>query len=74
MFNVKEIQDSAEVIINGFAIKQFDDCIKVFYLENAEGVAVYMDNGTLVDTNMDEETLSKATEYLLKGKKYIQYA
>ena len=72
MPNVEMIAEEAEVIISGYAISRCDDGIRVFNLNNGVGAAVFKNDGTLVETNMDDIELVIAKEYLISGLKYME--
>lgn len=71
MLDVTKIADEADVIINGLAVKEKEDGFYVYNLNNAEGVALFTKDGTLVETNMDDIELAMAQKTLTEGKKYI---
>ena len=71
MLDISKIADEADVIISGFAVKEKEDSFFVYNLNNAEGVAVFIKDGTLAETNMDDIELAMAKKNLLESKKYI---
>lgn len=71
MLDISKIADEADVIISGFAVKEKEDGFYVYNLNNAEGVAFFTKDGTLVETNMDDIELTMAQKTLLASKKYI---
>lgn len=74
MLNVEEIAEAADVIISGYAVKKEDDGFHVFNLNNKEGVAVFKEDGTLIETNMDDIELTAAQKYLKESLGYIGVA
>ena len=72
MLDVIKIADEADVIISGFAVKEKENGFSVYNLNNAEGVALFTTDGTLVETNMDDIELAMAKKNLLESKKYIE--
>ncbi len=71
MFKVEEIADQAEVIIAGFAVLRSKYGFSVFDLNDGEGVAVFQEYGTLIETNMDDIELSIAKKRFSQSLKYI---
>ena len=77
MFDTKKEADAAEVIIRGYAIKRCEGGIQVLNLNDEKGVAIFKEDGTLIETNMDDIESSIAREYMLSSLKYMgdpQYA
>ncbi len=72
MLDITKIADEADVIISGFAVKEKENGFSVYNLNNAEGVALFTTDGTLVETNMDDIELAMAKKNLLESKKYIE--
>lgn len=72
MLDVIKIADEADVIISGFAVKEKENGFSVYNLNNAEGVALFTTDGTLVETNMDDIELAMAQKTLAESKKYIE--
>ncbi|WP_296324958.1 hypothetical protein [Treponema sp. UBA3813] len=72
MLDVKKISDEADMIVCGFAYKKNEQGIKIFDLNNCEGVAVISDDGTLIETNMDDIELSIAKKHLAINAKYME--
>ena len=72
MLDITKIADEADVIISGFAVKEKENGFSVYNLNNAEGVALFTTDGTVVETNMDDIELAMAKKNLLESKKYIE--
>ena len=72
MLDITKIADEADVIISGFAVKEKENGFSDYNLNNAEGVALFTTDGTLVETNMDDIELAMAKKNLLESKKYIE--
>jgi len=71
MFNPKEIADKADVIIAGYAVMRSKYGFTVFDLNNSEGVAVFKEDGVLIETNMDDIELAVAKKRFSQSMKYI---
>ena len=72
MIDLKKISDEADMIVCGFAYKKTDKGIKIFDLNNGEGAAVVSDDGTLIETNMDDIEFSIAQKYLAQNAKFME--
>ncbi|MDD6001398.1 MAG: hypothetical protein PUC50_04295 [Bacteroidales bacterium] len=69
--NLEKIANDAEVIIDGFAVERFEQGFRVFDLNNGTGSAIFLKDGTLTETNMDEIELVIAKQRLKQSIKYI---
>ena len=74
MFDPKEIADKAEVVIAGFAVVESEKGYSVYDLNDCEGVAIFLPDRQLLETNMDEICLSIAKKRLDQSLKYMSYA
>ena len=71
MFNMYEVADRADAIIEGYAFERYEAGIRVTNLNNGHGVAVFSEEGKMIESNMDEIELSLAKELLMSVKKYM---
>ena len=69
--NLEKIANDAEVIIDGFAVEKVEQGFRVFDLNNGNGIAIFLNDGTLMETNMDEIELVIAKQRLNQSIKYI---
>jgi len=74
MLDVVKIADEADVIINGYAVKKEEDSFRVFNLNNQEGVAVFKEDGVLIETNMDDIEITIARKHLMESLEFIGVA
>lgn len=72
MFKIKEIADEAEVIIDGYATLLWEQGYKVCNLNTGEGVAVFLKDLTLCETNMSDIELAIAKKNLTESLKYME--
>ena len=72
MIDKERIADEAKVIINGYAVNECREGLKIFNLNNGGHSAVIRKDGTLIETNMDDIELSIATQYALQSLKYME--
>ena len=69
---LQKISDDADMIVCGFAYKKTNEGISVFDLNNGKGAAVFADDGTLIETSMDDIELSIAKKHYLANAKYME--
>ena len=72
MPDLYKIADEADVIANGFAFKKIPEGIRVFNLNNGYGAAVFKQDGTLIETNMDDIEIIISEKYLKSCLKYME--
>ena len=71
MLSIEQIANSAEVIINGYAVSACDEGLRVDNLNTGKGSAVFKADGTLIETNMDDIELEIARNYVQNAQKYM---
>ena len=74
MFDPKDIADKAAVVIAGFAVVEDSKGYSVYDLNDCEGVAIFLPDRQLLETNMDDICLSIAKKRLDQSLKYLSYA
>lgn len=72
MPDIKIIADKADLIVNGYAFTQEGDGIHVLNLNSPDKAVVFTEDGTVLETTMDDIELSIASRYLLQNKKYME--
>ncbi len=72
MMTKEEIAYKADVIIAGYATTKYDFGYQVVNLNYGDGVAVFMEDGTLIETNMDDIQLHIAKKHFTESIKYIK--
>ncbi len=72
MLDIKQEADKADVIIKGFAVQKCKEGFRILNLNNQFGAAVLQEDGTLVETNMDEIELSIARDCMFQSLKYME--
>ena len=72
MPDLKKISDEADMIVNGFAYKKCDEGIKIFDLNDGQGAAVIANDGSLIETSMDDIEFSIAQQNYLSNAKYME--
>lgn len=72
MPDLNKISDEADMIVGGFAYKKQSDGVHIFNLNNGSGAAVISDDGSLIETNMDDIEFSIAQKHYLDNAKYME--
>jgi hypothetical protein len=72
MFDIEREANAADVIISGYAIARSEEGIRVLNLNNGKGAAVFMPDGTLIESNMDDIEAAIARDYMLNALKYME--
>lgn len=72
MTDIKEIADKADVIINGYALlkKEGGECA-VVNLNRPGHTTVFKEDGSVIETSMDDIEITIARKYLKQGLKYV---
>ena len=72
MYNIKEVADAAEVIVNGYAYTKDGNNVRVLNLNNPEKAAYLSEVGEVLETSMDDIELEIVLEYYQKNRKYME--
>ncbi len=73
MRDSRKIADEADVIICGYAVQRCEDGIRVINNSFPDGhVAVFREDGTLIETDMDDIEAGIARGYMLSSLKYME--
>ncbi len=72
MPDLKKISDEADMIVNGFAYKKCEEGIRIFDLNDGNGAAVISNDGSLIETNMDDIEFSIAQKNYISNAKYME--
>lgn len=62
----------ADVIINGYAVSRCDLGLRVDNMNNGVGVAIFKQDGTLIETNMGDIELEFASSAMKSALKYME--
>ena len=70
---IQKIADKADMILAGYAFTKTDgQLIRVLNLENPEEACVLQNDGTMVETTMNDITVLKIQSYYLKNKEFME--
>ena len=69
---IKEIADSADMIIKGYAFTKSGEFIRVLNLNDGESSMVIMPDGTMVESNMDEIEQALVQSIWQRDSKYME--
>ena len=71
MVNIEQIANEADVIINGYAVSACKEGVRVDNLNTGCGCAIFKQDVTLIETNMDGIELELAKTYAQNAQKYM---
>ena len=69
---IRMIADDADMIIRGYAFKRKGEFIHVFNTNDGESAMVITDEGTMIETNMDEIEQALVLNIWAKDSKYME--
>jgi len=70
---LQQIADEADVVLNGFAVEKIENnYYRVFNLNKGDTASVYMEDGTLIETNMDDIEEAIAKDKFIEALNYIK--
>ena len=72
MLELKEIADSADMIIKGYAFTRSGDLIRILNLNDGESAMVITPDGTMVESNMDEIEQALLQSIWKRDSKYME--
>jgi len=68
-----EIAEKADIIVAGYAFTRDDEgYIRILNLEKPDEALVLQDDGTMVETTMDDINVLKLQAYYLKNKEFLE--
>ena len=71
MYNITEVADKAEIIVNGYAFTKDVSNIRVLNLNNPQKAVLLRNNGEVLATSMDDIELDIVLDYYRRNKKYM---
>ena len=67
----KEIADSAELIVNGYAFSHLGDLVRVVNMRTGRA-SVFASNDEMIETSMDDVDASLALKYLHENARFME--
>lgn len=71
MDKLTEIADQADMIVNGYAFTKEKDVVRVLHLESPHNAAVLSEDGSVMETNMDDIELALVGKYYARNRKFL---
>ena len=71
MIDVLQIADSADVIVDGYAFLKSEHGCRVLNLNHPDKAAVFLEDGCISETTMDDIELNIVSEYYRKNKVFM---
>lgn len=71
MPDVIAVADDADMIVNGYAFTQEEDCVRVLNLNRPTSAAVLSPDGEVWETTMDDIELGIAQDYYARNKQHL---
>ena len=72
MYNITEVADKAEIIVNGYAFTKDVSNIRVLNLNNPQKAVLLRNTGEVLATSMDDIELDIVLDYYRRNKKYME--
>lgn len=72
MDKIKEIADRADMIVNGYAFTRENDQIRILNLNNPEKALVISEDGTVLETTMDDIEIRIVTDYWENDREFME--
>lgn len=72
MYNITEVADKAQIIVNGYAFTKDVSNIRVLNLNKPQKAVLLRDNGEVLATSMDDIELDIILDYYRRNKKYME--
>ena len=69
-----KLANQADMIINGYAFFENEECVRVLNLDHPERAAVLKKQGEVIETTMDDIENHIVSEYYIKNIKYLEAA
>ena len=69
-----EIADRADMIINGYAFTKEENVVRVLHLDPPHNAAVLSEDGSVIETNMDDIELALIGKYFARNRKFLYEA
>lgn len=71
MDKLTEIAERADMIVNGYAFTKEENVVRVLHLESPHNAAVLSEDGSVIETNMDDIELALIGKYYERNRKFL---
>ena len=72
MDKIKEIEDKADMIVNGYAITRENDQIRILNLNNLDKALVISADGKVLKTTMDDIEIRIVLDYWNSDREFME--
>ena len=72
MPDILKIADAANLIVNGYAFSKANDTVRVLNLNRPDSACVLAQDGSVLETTMDDIELSIVQDYYARNRKYLE--
>lgn len=72
MADIKQVADTADMIVNGYAFTQSPEGYRVLNLNRPDRAAVFSKDEKVLETSMDDIEISIVENYLKKNRKFME--
>lgn len=72
MINIKEVADTADMIVNGYAFTYCEKGVRVLNLNHSDRAVVLSLSGDVLETSMDDIELGIVRRYFDKNRKFVE--
>lgn len=72
MPDILEIADRADMIIDGYAFLKGEHAVRVLNLNDPNKALVLLNDGSVLETTMDDIELNIVTEHFERNRKYLE--
>ena len=72
MTEIKNVADSADLIVNGYAFTRCAEGYRVLNLNRPDRAVIFSKNGEVLETSMDDIELNIVSEYLMKNRRFME--
>ena len=72
MADIMHVAENADMIINGYAFTKETERIRILNLNNPAKAVSLRNDGTVLETSMDDIEIQIVKEYLMKNKEFME--
>ena len=72
MPDILEIADRADLIVDGYAFLKSGYSIRVLNLNDPNRALVFLNDGSVAETTMDDIEVNIVTEHFVRNRKYLE--